>query len=62
VPAAQIKRVALGPEDEQRREELIALLRQHGGNVAAVARVMGKARMQVHRWLKRYELDLDDFR
>ncbi len=62
VPAAQFERVPLGPEDEQRREELIALLRQHGGNVAAVARVMGKARMQVHRWVKRYQLNLDDFR
>jgi len=62
VPAARVERSPLAPEDERRREELIALLRQHRGNVAAVARVMGKARMQVHRWVKRYELHLDDFR
>ncbi len=52
----------LAPEDAKRREELIVLLREHHGNVAAVARVLGKARMQVHRWLKRYDLHLEDFR
>lgn len=44
------------------REQLIELLRVHRGNVAAVARDLGKARMQVHRWLKRFQLDLDTFR
>ncbi len=44
------------------REELITLLRVHSGNVAAVGRELGKARMQVHRWLKRYDLTLADFR
>ena len=52
----------LSPEDARQREELIALLKQHQGNVAAVARVLGKARMQVHRWLKRFDLHLEDFR
>ena len=51
------------PTDEERlRDELVALLRQHGGNVAAVAKTMGKGRMQIHRWLKRFELSLEDFR
>jgi transcriptional regulator with GAF, ATPase, and Fis domain len=45
-----------------RREELVALLREHGGNIAAVARAMGKARMQIQRWMKRYGLDSADFR
>ncbi len=53
----------IAPEgDAQKREELIALLREHAGNVAAVARAMGKARMQIHRWIKRYGLSLDTFR
>jgi transcriptional regulator of acetoin/glycerol metabolism len=52
----------LSPEDAHRREELIVLLREHRGNVAAVARVLGKARMQVHRWVRRYALRLGDFR
>ena len=42
--------------------ELRALLEQHGGNVAAVGRQLGKARMQVHRWMKRYGTHVDDFR
>jgi transcriptional regulator of acetoin/glycerol metabolism len=52
----------LSTEDQTRREELIALLRQHDGNVAAVSRVMGKARMQIHRWLRRYGINPSDFR
>lgn len=49
-------------DDAARPEELKALLREHGGNIAAVARAVGKARMQVHRWLKRYEIDPEDYR
>jgi len=44
------------------RERLVGLLREHHGNVAAVARAMGKARMQVQRWVKRYRLVPDEFR
>lgn len=43
-------------------EELRQLLRAHQGNVAAVGRQLGKARMQVHRWMKRYGIDIDDYR
>lgn len=42
--------------------ELRALLDAHGGNVAAVGRELGKARMQIHRWMKRYGIAVDDFR
>jgi transcriptional regulator of acetoin/glycerol metabolism len=48
---------ALSTEDLARREEIVALLRQHGGNVTAVARAMGKARVQVQRWIRRYGID-----
>ncbi|MGE5785513.1 MAG: sigma 54-interacting transcriptional regulator, partial [Myxococcales bacterium] len=34
--------------------ELRALLDRHRGNVAAVGRDLGKARMQIHRWMQRY--------
>jgi DNA-binding NtrC family response regulator len=44
----------LDEEDAQRRDQIVALLREHKGNVAAVARAMGKARMQIQRWIKRY--------
>ncbi len=43
-------------------EELRELLTEEDGNVAAVGRRLGKARMQVHRWMKRYEINVDDFR
>ena len=42
--------------------DLVALLERHQGNVAAVGRDLGKARMQVHRWLKRYNLEIADYR
>jgi transcriptional regulator with GAF, ATPase, and Fis domain len=47
----------LSEEDAKRKEELLTLLREHGGNISAVARVMGKARMQIQRWIKRYGID-----
>jgi transcriptional regulator of acetoin/glycerol metabolism len=49
-------------EDEARKVELVSLLREHGGNVTAVASALGKARMQVQRWLKRYDIDPRAFR
>ena len=55
-------RAPLSPEDVQRRDELLAILREHEGNVSAVARAMGKARMQIQRWLRRFQIDPDDFR
>ena len=48
--------------DEARKAALAALLREHGGNVTAVAKAMGKARMQIQRWMKRYGLDPAGFR
>src|SRR5215472_9531477 len=52
----------LSERDQKRREELIALLREHGGNLTAVARVLGKARNQIQRWIKRYRVDAAEFR
>jgi transcriptional regulator of acetoin/glycerol metabolism len=37
-------------------------LRGHQGNISAVARAMGVARMQIHRYLRRYQIDLAQFR
>jgi len=42
--------------------ELRSLLQQTRGNVAAVGRHYGKERMQVHRWMKRYAIDPNDYR
>jgi len=50
-------------EDQLRhRDELIALLRQHRGNLSAVARAVGKGRTQVIRWIGRYQLDVAAYR
>ena len=46
----------------ERKESLCNLLKIHRGNISAVARKMGYSRMQVHRWVKRYDLDLKSFR
>ncbi len=47
------------PEDDDAlRARLVALLAEHQGNVAAVARALGKERMQIHRWAKRLGIDL----
>lgn len=42
--------------------ELRSLLQTHHGNVAAVGRELGKARMQIHRWLRRYGIEVDEYR
>lgn len=50
-----------GPEREF-RAQLESELRRWEGNVAQVARAMGKPRSQVYRWLRRYSIDADAFR
>jgi transcriptional regulator with GAF, ATPase, and Fis domain len=52
----------LGPEDEALHARLTALLVEHDGNVAAVAREMGKGRMQIHRWAARLGIELERYR
>jgi len=52
----------LSPEEQSRRDELIALFQEHRGNVSEVARQLGKDRVQIHRWMKLYGLDPERFR
>jgi hypothetical protein len=44
------------------RTRLVGLLDLHRGNIAAVARALDKDRMQIHRWMRRFALDLETFR
>jgi transcriptional regulator with PAS, ATPase and Fis domain len=53
---------SLGPEDEERRAQLVEALRLHHGNISAVARALNKDRKQIQRWVKRFRLDPDSFR
>lgn len=50
------------PKGPPTEPELRALLERHQGNIAAVGRELGKARMQIHRWLQRFDISLDDYR
>jgi DNA-binding NtrC family response regulator len=52
----------LSEEDERLRTELSAALTRTHGNVSEVARAMGKTRMQIHRWMKRFDIDPESFR
>lgn len=54
--------LAASSSEERLRAQLEGLLVEHEGNVAEVSRVLGKARMQVHRWLKRFAIDPARFR
>ncbi|NVB81578.1 MAG: sigma 54-interacting transcriptional regulator [Kofleriaceae bacterium] len=49
-------------EPDARRDELVALLEKHQGNVSKVAAELGRVRQQVQRWLKRYGIDPERYR
>jgi DNA-binding NtrC family response regulator len=64
---ATVARPSQPPEDEDAQAApdepaLRELLGRHQGNVAAVGRELGKARMQIHRWMKRYGIDIAEYR
>ena len=61
-PMAERAARPLSEADVARRTQLIELLREHQGNVSAVARQMGVARMQIQRWCRRFHLDPASFR
>jgi hypothetical protein len=62
VKKAEASTAGMSPEDAWLREELVSRMREHRGNISAVARSFGKARVQIQRWLKRFDLDADAFR
>jgi DNA-binding NtrC family response regulator len=62
LPAPSSPSEASGSRADRRSVELRRLLAEHAGNVAAVARALGKQRTLVHRWLKDYGIDPETFR
>jgi sigma-54 dependent transcriptional regulator, acetoin dehydrogenase operon transcriptional activator AcoR len=48
--------------DGRLRDSLVAALVAHKGNVSEVARAMGRTRMQIHRWMRRFAIDPEDYR
>jgi DNA-binding NtrC family response regulator len=61
-PAAAPRRLSKQEKERRLREQLIALLEAHVGNVTAVAAAMDKPRTQVQRWLRRLDIDPASFR
>ncbi len=61
VPANVRTPRSAGPEnDDALRDLLIAAIARHAGNLAAVARELGKDRTQIRRWMKRFGLSRAD--
>ncbi|HEX7667489.1 MAG TPA: sigma 54-interacting transcriptional regulator [Polyangiaceae bacterium] len=52
----------LSEVDEKLRADLLKVLGEHRGNVSEAARTMGKTRMQIHRWMKRFGIDPATYR
>ena len=59
-PAAPALRRA--SSEEVLKQSLVDQLRLSAGNISEVARTMGRTRMQIHRWMKRFAIDPDSFR
>jgi len=62
LPPTPLAEGTYSTEEMRRRNQLTELLELHRGNVAAVARDLGKAPVQVYRWMQRYGIRPDDFR
>lgn len=58
-PPAERPTRTSGPPTEAALRDMLA---RHRGNIAAVGRELGKERMQIHRWLKRYGIDVNEYR
>lgn len=48
--------------DAELRRELLVRFAEAQGNVSEVARVMGKARQQIQRWVRRFKINPESFR
>jgi pSer/pThr/pTyr-binding forkhead associated (FHA) protein len=58
-PAAPAPAPPLSEADRVLRDKLVEVIARHGGNLAAVARELGKDRTQIRRWMKRFGLTRD---
>jgi len=58
LPTPQPRKRSAPPTEQELRD----LLERHQGNVAAVGRQLGKERMQIHRWMQRYGIVVDEYR
>jgi transcriptional regulator of acetoin/glycerol metabolism len=61
-PPGAPRPVVLSEGDQKVRDQVVAALREHQGNVSAVARALDKDRKQIQRWIKRFGLDPSSYR
>jgi transcriptional regulator with GAF, ATPase, and Fis domain len=61
-PPGTPRPVVLSETDQKVRDQVVAALREHQGNVSAVARALDKDRKQIQRWIKRFGLDPSTYR
>ncbi|MCX5745795.1 MAG: helix-turn-helix domain-containing protein [Proteobacteria bacterium] len=61
-PPGAPRPVVLNEIDQKVRDQVVTALREHGGNVSAVARALDKDRKQIQRWIKRFNLDPNSYR
>ncbi|HTR49244.1 MAG TPA: sigma 54-interacting transcriptional regulator [Kofleriaceae bacterium] len=61
-PPGAPRPVVLSELDQKVRDQVVAALREHQGNVSAVARALDKDRKQIQRWIKRFGLDPTTYR
>ena len=61
-PPGAPRPVVLSELDQKVRDQVVAALREHQGNVSAVARALDKDRKQIQRWIKRFALDPTTYR
>ena len=61
-PPGAPRPVVLTDADQKVRDQVVAALREHQGNVSAVARALDKDRKQIQRWIKRFGLDPTSYR
>ncbi len=61
-PPGAPKQVVLNDVDQRIRDDLHAAMRDHAGNISAVARTMQKDRKQIQRWVKRFGLDPNGYK
>jgi DNA-binding NtrC family response regulator len=60
--AAPSQAAALDEDEARLRDQLVAAMAEHRGNVAAVGRAMNKAPVQIRRWIKRFGVDVHLYR
>ncbi len=61
-PPGAPRPVVLSETDQKVKDQVVAALREHQGNVSAVARALDKDRKQIQRWIKRFNLDPGTYR